>query len=231
MRSGTLSSAGLGVAIGLNVVCAHAQDAGLTAPVPDKVILTEARAPSTWAVALYGGVWTNSTLPSFPYNLVRGNLTFEDAQIASLIVDRRLFDFDLDLPGTRWRLNGFSVEAEGTLNQHFGLQDHVEATAAVKLRTGEIGLGSMASMNLAWANGLSYAFAAPKWEYGPTFVHGVDSRHLQYFMAFEAAVTPTAAKNLSAFFRLHHRSGIYGVISPRRTGSNYVGGGLRWTFR
>ena len=210
---------------------ASAEDTDLVPPRADKVLLTEARPPSTWAVALYGGVWTNSTLPSFPYNLVRGRLTFDNAQIASLIVDRRLFDFDLDLPGTRWRLNGFSVEAEGTLNQHFGLQDHVEATAALKVRSGEIALGSAASLNVAWANGISYAFAAPKWEYGPTLVHGVDSRLFQYYMGFEAAVTPTSAKNLSAFFRLHHRSGIYGVISPRRTGSNYVGAGLRWTFR
>lgn len=221
----------LGVAVGMNVVCAHAQGAGLDAPMPDRVILTETRPPSTWAVALYGGVWTNSTLPSFPYNLIRGKLTFENARIASLIVERRLFDFDLDVPGTHWRLNGFSLEAEGTLNQHFGLQDHVEATAALKLRSGEIALGSVASMNFAWANGLSYALEAPKWEYGPSLLHGVDSRRLQYFMGFETAITPTAAKNLSAFFRLHHRSGIYGVVSPRRTGSNYVGAGLRWTFR
>jgi hypothetical protein len=49
-------------------------------------------------------------------------------------------------------------------------------------------------------------------------------------MAFETAFTPKSNRNLSAFLRLHHRSGIYGVISPRRTGSNYVGAGLRWTF-
>ena len=230
MRRFVVRFASLGLA-----VCASGApvlaEGDTTATTGDTVILTEARPASTWAVALYGGVWTNSTLPSFAYNVIRGRLTFEDAGIASLIVDRRLFDFGFGVPGTRWRLNGFSLEAEATLDQHFGLQNHVEATAALKIRTGEIALGSAASMNLAWANGLSYAFAEPKWEYGPTLVHGLDSRHLQYFMGFEAAFTPTAEKNLSAFFRLHHRSGIYGVISPRRTGSNYVGAGLRWTFR
>jgi hypothetical protein len=209
----------------------RAEENDLVAPVADKVILTTARPAGDWTVALYGGVWTNSTLPSFPINLVRGKLTFDDVKIASLIVGRRLMGFDLDLPGTRYRLEGFTLEAEGTLSQHFGLEDHVEATAALALRSGEIGLGSMASLNLAWANGFSYAFDAPKWEYGPTHIHGVDSRRIQYYMGFEAVVTPTAAQNLSAFFRLHHRSGIYGVISPRKTGSNYVGGGLRWTFR
>lgn len=220
----------VGALLASTLLTASARADELVAPAPDKVILTEARPSSNWAVALYGGVWTNSTLPSFPYNLVRGKLTFEDAQIYSLIVNRRLLDFDVDIPGTRYRLNGFSLEAEGTLDQHAGLQDHVEATAAIALRSGQIPLGSMLSMNLAWSNGFSYAFSKPKWEFGPSGLHGVDSRNLQYFMAFETAFTPTAMKNLSAFLRLHHRSGIYGVISPRKTGSNYVGGGLRWAF-
>ncbi len=220
----------LGAVIASTLLAGSASAEELVAPSPDKVILTEARPTSNWAVALYGGVWTNSTLPSFPINLVRGKLTFEDAQIYSLIVNRRLIDFDLDIPGTRYRLNGFSLEAEGTLDQHAGLQDHAEATAAIALRSGQIPLGSMLSMNLAWSNGVSYAFSTPKWEFGPTGRHGVESRNLQYFMAFETSFTPTAMRNLSAFMRLHHRSGIYGVISPRKTGSNYVGGGLRWTF-
>lgn len=202
----------------------------LEAPAADVVILTEARRASVWSVALYGGVWTNSTLPAFPYNLVAGKLTFENAQILSLIVQRNLMDFDFGVPGTNWRLNGFSLQGEWTLDKHAGLQDHVETTAALVVRTGEISLGRHASMNMAWSNGLSYAFQAPKWELGPSGLHGVDSRHLQYFMAFETAFTPKSNQNLSAFVRLHHRSGIYGVISPRRTGSNYVGAGLRWTF-
>ena len=205
-------------------------EAVLVAPVADKVILTETRRTGAWGVALYGGNWTNSTLPGFPVNLVTGKLTFEDAQIYSLIVNRRLIGFDLDIPGTRYRMNGFTLEAEGTLSKHAGLQDHVEATAGIALRSGEIGLGSALSMNMAWTNGFSYAFEQPKWETGPNGIHGVDSRHLQYFMAFETAFTPKAWKNLSAFIRLHHRSGIYGVISPRTTGSNFVGGGLRYTF-
>ncbi|MDK9697483.1 MAG: hypothetical protein OEL76_13950 [Siculibacillus sp.] len=209
---------------------ARAEEVGLTAPLLDRVVLTEARPPSTWAVALYGGVWTNSTLPRFPINLVSGRLTFEDARIVSLVIDRRLFDFGLDIPGTQLRLDGFSLEAEGTVSRHVGLEDHVEATAAVKLRSGEIGLGSVGSMNVAFANGLSWAFERPKWEYGPGLVHGVDSRRLQYYMGFETAFTPKGAKNLSAFVRLHHRSGIYGLISPRRTGSNHFGVGLRWTL-
>jgi hypothetical protein len=196
----------------------------------ERVILTEARKNGDWAVAVYGGVWSNSTLPAFPYNLATGRIRFERAQMASLVVDRRLVDFGFDVPWTRYRLDGFTLAAEATLGRHFGLQDHTEATAALKLRSGEIALGRAASLNLAWANGLSYAFEPPKWEYGPTLRHGVDSRQWQYYMGFEAAITPTAWHNLSAYVGLHHRSGIYGLISPRATGSNYLGAGLRWTF-
>lgn len=199
---------------------AKAADAG-------SVVLTHARPNWTWAFAVYGGNWTNSTLPAFPFNAATGRLTFEDAQIASVIANRHLLDFGFALPGTRYRFEGFSLEAEATLDKHFGLEHHWETTGALVVRSGEIDLGSALRMNVSWGNGLSWALERPAWEEGPTGRHGVDSRRLQYHMSFETGFTPTAAANVSLFMRLHHRSGIYGVISPQHTGSNYVGAGVR----
>jgi hypothetical protein len=54
----------------------------------------------------------------------------------------------------------------------------------------------------------------------------VETRRLQYHMMLEIEFG-RGAWPLRPFLRLHHRSGIYGVISPQETGSNFVGAGLR----
>ncbi len=204
----------------------------LLAPTPvAEWSLTKPRpAGQRFSVSAYAGQWTNSRLPTFPYNLVTGRLTTENAQIYGALANWRFFDFSLPLPGAA-RLDGFSLELEGGLFKHGGRQDHVEGTAALVLRSGQIPLFSGLSLNLAMGNGLSYAFSRPAFELGPTGVPGVGSRRLQYHMSFEAAFSHENLSQFELFARLHHRSGIYGVISPRRTGSNYIGGGLRFWFR
>jgi hypothetical protein len=47
-------------------------------------------------------------------------------------------------------------------------------------------------------------------------------------MGLETEFTHESTPNAHFFLKLHHRSGIYGLISPRKTGSNYIGAGLRW---
>ena len=200
------------------------------APVAEWSLTTPRPADQRLSLAVYAGRWTNSRLPTFPYNLVTGRLTTENAQIYGALANWRFVDFSLPLPGAA-RLDGFSLELEAGLFKHGGRQDHVEGTAALVLRSGQIPLFSGLSFNLAMGNGLSYAFSRPAFEFGPTGVRGVDSRQLQYHMSFEAAFSHENLSQFELFARLHHRSGIYGVISPRRTGSNYIGGGLRFWFR
>lgn len=194
------------------------------------IVLSTARPPSWGAIAVYGGMWAESRLPTFPYNLVTGKVSYHKAYMAGAIGSVRIVDFGFGLFGSRYRFEGFSLEAEAQIFKHFGLQSHVETVAALVLRSGEFVLGRNWSMNVAWGNGISYAWSDPKWEMGSTGIRGVGSRRTQYHMFFETAFTPRSAPQLAVFLRLHHRSGMYGVISPQRTGSNYVGAGFRYSF-
>ena len=151
--------------------------------------------------------------------------------MAGAIGSVRLLDFNFRLFNSRYRFEGFSLEAEAQVFKHFGFQDHLETAVALVLRSGEFSLAPNWTMNVAWGNGISIALDDPKWELGAAKIRGVDTHRTQYHMFFEAAFTPRTLPQFSVFLRLHHRSGIYGVISPRKTGSNFVGGGIRYSFR
>jgi hypothetical protein len=98
------------------------------------------------------------------------------------------------------------------------------------LRTRDYDLASAGTINLGWANGFSYALSPPAHEYGTNLVRGEDTVPFQYYMGFEAEFAHTSWEWLRVFARLHHRSGIYGVISPSKTGSNILGLGVRFTL-
>jgi hypothetical protein len=164
-------------------------------------------------------------LPDLPRRLITADLEFHRPYLISLGVNKVVVqDFAILF------LKGNSVELEGQLAKHFGGQDHLEATLGAVLRTGELRLFGTSSVNLGWTNGLSYAFESPAYEMGPTGVKGVDTRQLQYYLGIETEFTPYSTSPVHLILKIHHRSGIYGVISPRRTGSNYLGGGLRFDF-
>jgi hypothetical protein len=181
-------------------------------------------------LGLRGAIWSESQLPLVPYNIITGNLKIRNAQLAEIAVSRVIVhDFAIPLPGGH-ALNGNSLEAQVIATQHFGLEDHQEAVAALNLRSGDIPLWGGASVNLSWANGFSYAFEHPKLEQGPDGTPGVGSRHLQYYMGFEQEWTLAPGARWHFTTILHHRSGIYGIISPRHTGSNYMGAGFNFDF-
>ena len=50
-------------------------------------------------------------------------------------------------------------------------------------------------------------------------------------MGFEAEFTHASQPNIHLVAKLHHRSGVYGLVSPRHTGSNFIGGGVRFDIR
>ncbi|WP_204985693.1 hypothetical protein [Microvirga pakistanensis] len=182
----------------------------------------------TWFLTVVGAQWSETRLPTFPYNLVTGRLRADGTYFVSGAVSRAIIpQFDIPVPATGWTLPGNSLEAEVQLVKHWGFQDHIEGTAALVLRSGEIPVFEGLSFNVAWGNGLSYAFSNPAYEFGPDGLRGIGSRRLQYYMGFETEWTHTSLPKIHLVTKLHHRSGIYGIISPQRTGSNYLGAGIR----
>lgn len=180
-----------------------------------------------WRVGIYSGQWADTRLPYLPYNAATGRLTFDESYLTSVILSRHLLTRDLFIPHTSIGIADARIELEGTANFHSGLQTHEEVTLGVMLRTRDYNLASAGTINFGWANGFSYALSPPAHEYGTNLVRGEDTVQFQYYMGFEAEYAHTSWEQLSVFARLHHRSGIYGVISPSRTGSNIIGLGVR----
>lgn len=167
----------------------------------------------------------DSRLQRVPDRLVTGRLDFERAYLGSIAASRVL------IPRFTLLGRGNSLEIEGQFAQHFGNQDNAEATAALVLRSGQLGVFGGVSINGAWGNGVSYAFSNPRQERGDGGIRGVDTEKFQYHMSFETEITDASAPDIHLVLRLHHRSGVYGLISSDRTGSNYLGAGLRFDLR
>jgi len=181
----------------------------------------------TWRVGVYAGQWADTRLPHLPYNTATGRLSFDDSYLYSLIVSRHLMDTNIFFPGTTIGLRDAQLEWEGTASTHDGLQNHAELTLGIMLRSRDINVGSFGNINFGWANGFSYALDKPDYEYGRTRERGLDTVQFQYYMGFEVEYAHASWERFSVFTRLHHRSGIYGVISPSKTGSNILGVGAR----
>lgn len=190
------------------------------------LISTSAQAQE-WRLGVAQSQWAETRLPYFPYNAATGNLRFKDAHITSLLGSKTLGDVQTQLGPLG--LRSFQFEAEGGLHFHSGLQDHTEVSMGIMTRTPILQKWN-GHTTLGWANGFSYALEAPKFERGPDGTRGQDTVPFQYYMGFELSHQPQNWDNIEVFTRLHHRSGIYGVISPDKTGSNYLGLGIRYTF-
>lgn len=178
--------------------------------------------------SLYVAKWADTTLPELPVKALTARLDFDRPALVAMGFNQVLIgDLAFRVPGTGLRIRKNSLELEAQLVKHFSGQDHVEAILAAVIRSGELKLFNEISANLAIANGISYAFSRPKYELGPEGQRGQGSRHLQYYLGVEGELSPSRTSKLHFLLKLHHRSGIYGLISPQKTGSNFLGGGVR----
>ena len=177
----------------------------------------------SWFVTAYHGHWMS------PRGFIGGDFDTQDAQFTSLALSHVLLpELRLDLPLLGRLLDGGSLELEGQLGLHSGLQHHAETTLALAWRSPEMALPGPVRMNLAVAEGVSYALARPAHE---GVVNGLRPRKFLNYLAFEAEFTHAALPDLALVPRVHHRSGIFGVIAPQRSGSDFIGLGLRMTLR
>ncbi len=123
-------------------------------------------------------------------------------------------------PGTRWRM-----EAEGQAVKHFGLQDHFEFNAVLVARWMRFPWDPVLDTRIAVGEGLSWATQEPPIEPRAGNDNRGSARLLNYLMLEIEAKPP--ASQWSGFFRIHHRSGIFGVFGGVHGGSNFLALGIR----
>ena len=125
-------------------------------------------------------------------------------------------------------------EWETQITKHSGLQNNYEAHIALLLRTRNFQPASF-NVNFAAGIGPSYAFSTPTYEDGPDGKpnNGKPSSgqyRFQSYMVYEIELSLQSLPDWKIPIRIHHRSGIYGIVAPPKVGSNFFAIGLRHNF-
>lgn len=163
------------------------------------------------AIAVFGGLMTYS---KWEETLLPWDTDYGDSTLVGLAASHDIGRFDHRL----------SFEIEGQVVRHFGDQDHWEFNLPIVGRWKAFSWDEVVDTSLAFGIGPSYASEIPEVE----VINGGDSqRWLVYWMA-EIEVGPPD-RGWSTIFRIHHRSGAFGVVADEG-GSNALVIGFRQRF-
>lgn len=168
------------------------------------------------SAVMYGGQWTETDLVPI---LTRQRTDYRNSNIWALGLNR-VFMYR----------NAFRAEGEVIAAKHTGVMKHGEVVAVgilhltvpgtpVFLRGGE-GL-SIATENPSMEN---RTFDPLKW---PWTLHSQKSSQYLNYLMFEVGFNLPTSQPIETFLRIHHRSGIFGLMCPPTCGSNFVSYGVR----
>ncbi len=165
-----------------------------------------------WAVTVYGAIQTHSDLggtflnPDFD----------SDYHFLAAAVSRRIGSMTRHID---W-------EVEGQAVKHFGDQNHMEFNVLLIARWLTFPWDSYLDTSFAVGNGLSYATRTPRIE---EIQHDKTHQFLDY-MLFELTFSLPQQPRWSMVWRIHHRSGVYGLFNGVHGASNALGVGLKYHF-
>ncbi len=177
----------------------------------------------------YFGRGVDLNLREFPRAIFRGDLRQEDSRFWGVGLGKTRGTLGNSLQPLRGSFvenvrHGYEV----VLLQHWGRQDNAELGAAYFLRSPDAELGPL-RVNAMGGFGLSHAFGTPTYE--DATASEPDKRYrTQFLLLLELEWSLAQAPAFSFVTRIHHRSGIYGLIAPSKVGSNFVVAGLRYRF-
>lgn len=181
------------------------------------------------SVSVYAGQGANHNLRELPGRIITRSLDWDKTYFTALGFGKirgTLGQSIESLQGTPFA--SFRHGYETVLVKHFGLQSNAEAGAAYMLKTPDLQLGEL-GLNFGAGAGLSYALGNPSYEDGPDNDPARRYR-MQLLALFELEWRMIGFDNLSVITRVHHRSGVYGLIAPRHVGSNFLAVGVRHKF-
>lgn len=162
-------------------------------------------------VSLYAGRYSDTPL----IQNLQFDHDFEDSDVFVVSIGRQLARYGQSL----------ALELEGQLGVHRGRQSQQEINCAVTLRWLSLPWDKYVDTSFAFGNGLSYATADPVIEI-ENADNGQTAQWLYYILA-EWSFAVDADASWEVFWRIHHRSGVFGRLAGNNAGSNFVGLGLR----
>jgi len=173
----------------------------------------KAMAEEDFAVTVYGGRMTDGDFG----DSLTGNADFIDAYV---VVGALSWTF------ARYFEDALSFEIEGQVGKWWGDQHNMEFNLPVAIRWSKFPWNHYVSTSLAYGLGPSYATKEPAAEIDE---HDTTKKFLVYWFG-EIAFGPPDS-NWAGVFRIHHRSGAFGLITDRGDGgSNTLAAGLKYRF-
>ncbi len=173
---------------------------------------------SPWAITLYNGIHAKRTLGESIFE-IPGDL--EDNYLHGLGVTRKISQLPYHLS---LEFEGMFIKHQGEHDQ--GYQDYEEYIPVLLLRYDHFPWNEQIHTSLAVGEGLSLTSQVPERE---AQIHGHSQRLLNY-LAVELALTAPACPRYSLVYRIHHRSGVYGLFGGITGASNFYVLGLRLRF-
>jgi hypothetical protein len=170
------------------------------------------------SISLFGGKSVDSNLIDFPKKAISNDLEIEQHKIIGIAYQQKI--------QTPVILGKANSHIEYIFANH-SPKDLIETVIAYNIQTPSFAISSV-HMRLGFSLGLSYVHGTPIFEDGTKEEPGKKYRLLNY-NAYEVSLLDTEDKD-SVFLRLHHRSGVYGLIAPQHVGSNFITIGLRKYF-
>lgn len=166
---------------------------------------------SEWSITVFAGTLTNN---DFEELFKPWQIELEKPGLVGLALSREI-----------WRpVPGISIEVEGQIVGHFGLQSNWEFNLPILVRWSNLPWDDFVVTSLAFGAGLSYADSLPGYELERS---GTTERLLAY-MTVEAEFR-TGWQDVWLVTRLHHRSTFFEKMGPNG-GSNGFVIGLRRRF-
>ena len=170
--------------------------------------------------SMYGGKYTQT---DFAYILFRQQTEYMESYLAV-----GALNYLLDT-----KIRALNFETEGQIVKHFGFMQHSEVNGVLIARwPGFLSL----PLSIAFGEGLSLASKRPRLEelekniFLMRFNSQKTSPLLNYLMVeldFPLAELPHDPR---LFFRIHHRSGVFGLYCPPTCGSNFITYGVKFSL-
>ncbi|MCE9597501.1 MAG: hypothetical protein K8S54_05995 [Spirochaetia bacterium] len=168
------------------------------------------------SAVMYGGQWTETDLIPI---LVRQRTNYRNSNIWALGLNREI--------ATR---GPFQIEGEVIAAKHTGLMHNAEACGVAIARLNL----PRTPLFLRAGEGISIATENPRLEnrnfdpiQWPWVLHSQKSSQVLNYLMFEIGFSLPSSYPVETFLRIHHRSGIFGLLCPPTCGSNFVSYGVR----
>jgi len=165
----------------------------------------------------YVGVYTDNSLPEEILPLQ--SIQLEDSNLVALAYAETFHEFWQEHGAWEWEVQGA---------KHFGLQDHWELNALIDIRWRNFPWSDTLRTSLAIGEGLSWASEIPPLELESHTNEG--ATQLLNYLLLEWAFGLPREPAWDLVFRIHHRSGVFGLFDGVDGGSNVLAIGLKYVF-